>query len=170
MSTFMSPVKTSQNTLDTGELLKAADKAALDFCVFKHNADSPMPDASLARLFYKHIPNFVKMESEFSKGIKPSDDALMSAKSLSKSMENDMIAGREFSSWLSAHLSKTSADLFAEGGRNSLNPVFDKLAEIGGFERNDILSKEAKMPSVSDERRQQNLMLSQQAVKNMGIG
>jgi len=170
LKSMTSEKSSARDVLDVEAISKAADKAALDFCVFEHNANSPMSDASLARLFYRHIPNFAKMESEFSEGNKPPQEGVDSANSLATFIEHDMVIGREYSTWLAPHLSKESADLFAEGGRNSLNPVFDKLAEIGGYERSDVLVKEAENDSISDERRRKLQMASQMAAKNMGIG
>ena len=132
-----------------------ARKVALHFCVFERDVNSPMTDASLARLFYKHIPSAVEMDrsgSEASSG---------EARALARSIEQDMVVGRDYDQWLAGynHLPEGTRKIFAKGAGNALNPVLDRLADIGGYQRSDILVREAAMQQdgamVKSEKTQQ---------------
>ena len=60
-----------------------------------------------------------------------------------------MVVGREYDRWLAGynHLPEGTRELFAKGKGNALNPVLDRLADIGGYERSDILVREASLES-----------------------
>ena len=99
-----------------------ARKVALHFCVFERDMNSPMTDASLARLFYKHIPSAVEMDrsgSEASSG---------EARALARAIEQDMVVGRDYDQWLAGynHLPEGTRQIFAKGAGNALNPVLDR--------------------------------------------
>ena len=116
-----------------------AYNAALHFCVMPRDVNSPMTDASLAKLFYQHIPKAVEMD-------KNPPSRILEARSLAKNIERDMVVGREYDTWLAAfnHLKPETRAIFARGAENALNPVLDRLADIGGYERDDVLMREAR--------------------------
>jgi len=129
-------------TLDDGWNDRAR-KVALHFCVFEKDVNSPDSHASLARLFYRHIPSAVEMDRS------GSEDSPGKARLLARCIEQDMVVGREYDRWLAGynHLPEGTRELFAKGKGNALNPVLDRLADIGGYERSDILVREASLES-----------------------
>ena len=133
-----------------------AKQVALHFCVFERDMNSPMTDASLARLFYRHIPAAVEMDSGGKE--ETAGDALM----LARSIEKDMAVGRDYDQWLAGynHLPEGAREIFAKGKENALNPIMDRLADIGGYERSDLLAREARMQEsglmVKSEKTQQS--------------
>ena len=144
-----------------------ARQVALHFCVFERDVNSPMTDASLARLFYRHIPAAVEMDSS-GREADPGD-----ARLLSKAIERDMVVGRDYDQWLAGynHLPEGTREIFAKGKDNALNPVLDRLADIGGFERSDVLTREASMQQsgliVKSEKTQQSRLA---AMHSLGMG
>ena len=141
-----------------------ARQVALHFCVFERDVNSPMTDASLARLFYKHIPAAVEMDRS------GSEDSPGEARALARSIEKDMVVGRDYDQWLAGynHLPEGTRELFAKGKGNALNPVLDRLAEVGGYERSDILVREASLERgglmVKSEKTQQSRLAAMHAL------
>lgn len=117
-----------------------AYKASLHFCVFKRDVHSPMTDASLARLFFQHIPEALELDRL------GQESSPCQARFLARRIEQDMVVGRDYDQWLSGynHLKPETRDLFAHGKQNSFNVMLDRLADIGGYEREDILIREAE--------------------------
>lgn len=143
-----------------------ARQIALSFCVFERDVNSPMTDASLARLFYKHIPAAVEMDS------KGKQSSPKEAATLARSIEQDMAVGRDYDEWLGGynHLPKGAREMFAKGKDNSLNPILDRLAQIGGYERSDILTREAKMQKSGDLfKRDKSRDVNLAAMQAMGL-
>jgi len=158
--------RVSGPVLDEG-LVEGARKMALHFCVFERDVDSPMTDASLARLFYRHIPAAVEMDRS-GKEKEPGD-----ARLLAKSLERDMAVGRDYDQWLAGydHLPEGTRQTFAKGRDNSLNPVLDRLAAIGGYERNDILTKESAMQQQGSMVRSEKTRRAHlDAMNSLGMG
>lgn len=116
-----------------------AYQASLHFCVFERDVNSPDTSASLARLFFRHIPKAVELD-ETGKQREPGQAAV-----LSKAIERDLMVGRDYDQWLAGfnHLKDDTRSLFAKGSQNAMNPILDRLADIGGFTRDDILTQEA---------------------------
>ena len=157
----------------SNKLLSDAKKASLEFCVFPHNANSPMSDASLARLFYRHIPeyaNMVELNKAGDQSKTKSPENAESARLLSLAVTNDIVASRVYSNWLAPHLSDESKALFAQGSKNSLNPALDRLAEIGGFKRDDVLTREKAAESVPEDKKRLHQQAMALANKNLGFG
>ncbi len=143
--------------------------AAIDFCVFPHNVDSPMTDSSLARLFYQHLPEFGKLENGQAEYY--GENGLQkNAAALAKSIERDMVEGRSYADWLNAKLSPESKAMFAQGKDNSLNPMLDKLAKIGGYERNDIIAQETAAQQQPEPATKQRDTIRQAAFHALGLG
>tara|TARA_B100000929_G_scaffold86897_2_gene67950 strand:- start:5628 stop:6140 length:513 start_codon:yes stop_codon:yes gene_type:complete len=129
-----------------GDWKDRAYQASLHFCVLERDVNSPMTDASLAKLFFRHIPKAVEMDTS-GKEAQPGE-----AQRLAKEMERDMVVGRDYDEWLAGydHLKPETRAIFAKGSQNSLNPVLDRLAEVGGYQRSDILTREAAAEKVSN--------------------
>lgn len=148
-------------------------RASLHFCVFKKDVHSPMSDASLARLFFVHIPDAVRIDETGEQA------ASSEARFLSRRIEQDMVVGRDYDRWLAGynHINPETRAMFARGKENSLNRVLDRLAEIGGFEREDILIREKNedLKALSEKRvvsladRQKNSSDRAAAMKSLGM-
>lgn len=132
-----------------------------------------MSDAALARLFFVHIPDAVRIDQT-------GEQATSSeARFLSRRIEQDMVVGRDYDRWLAGynHINPETRAIFARGKENSLNRVLDRLAEIGGFEREDILIREKNedMKALTEQRvvsladRQKNSSDRAAAMKSLGM-
>lgn len=145
-----------------------ARQASYHFCVLEKDVNSPMTDASLARIFFRHVPMAVEMDAAGAEGSK--GDARM----LSRALEQDLVVGRDFDSWLAGfnHLPSGTREMFAVGSANSLNPIFDRLADIGGYQRSDVLVKEMQSERgrvVSIESRMRHASERAAAMRALGM-
>ena len=153
MSLIKNDQSTSSSQLDMrGQILAdRAENMAIALCVFPHNADGFAEDAHLARLLFRSLPAVAALD-----GGTPSDRARpwegWTPKELASVISDDMEKSRPIVGWLAPHLSQEIRDIFAKGKDSSLNPVFDRLAELGGHERTDLLAREAA--GIADEGRE----------------
>lgn len=131
-------------------LADRAEEMAVALCVFPHNADGFAEDAHLARLFFRSLPAVAALDGGTPSGrARPWQD--WTPKELASAISDDMEKSRPIVGWLAPHLSQDLRAVFAKGKESSLNPVFDRLAEIGGHTRNDLLAREAA--GIADEGR-----------------
>lgn len=121
-------------------------KASLEFCVFPHNCSSPLDDSSIARIYYRHIPEFDNIiEKNLGAKSLTNDDIKenkLRANKLAYFISEDIEKARTLAQWLGPHLSPETRAMYDKGSKNSFNKMFDILSNIGEFKRNDILVKE----------------------------
>lgn len=141
------------NELEYGtaqELLEGARTARLEFCVWRHNSDSPGEDAAAARMLWRHIPEIAMrmgVPIRQDEGHDTSGVVVLSNEALLNLTARDMERTRDIASWLGTHLSPAVAGMFAEGSKNTLNPVLDAFAKESGFERTDLIALEVAGPN-----------------------
>ena len=150
-----------------------AYQASLHFCILERDVNSPMSDASLARLFFRHIPEALELDRI------GEESSACQARFLSRRIEQDMVVGRDYDQWLAGynHLKPETREMFARGKANSLNPILDRLADIGGFEREDILVREAREDArkivkehvISEEQRKRLNLEKVSAMRSFGM-
>lgn len=154
------------NTMSGQSLADFSEKTALTLCVFPHNARQPGADSSLARMFFEHLPTVASFD-----GATVSNRATIlswSARDMSRSLSQDIEAGRDIIGWLSPHLPANITEMFDKGAKSSLNPIFDRLAKEGGFQRDDILVREAQSQETTEKSKRQALFAS--ASQFLGLG
>ena len=137
------------------KLADLSEKTALTLCVFPHNARQPGIESSLARMFFEQLPTVAAMD-----GGEASSRATIvnwSPQDLSRAISHDIEQGREIVDWLAPHLPKHIVTMFDKGAQSSLNPIFDRLAKEGGFERDDVLVREARLQENTERSKRQSV-------------
>lgn len=149
-------------------LADLSEKTAITLCVFPQNARQPGVDSSLARMFFEQLPTVAAMD-----GAQVSDRATVlpwDARDMSRALSHDIEQGREIIDWLAPHLPKHIVTMFDKGSGSTLNPVFEKLAREGGFERDDVLSREAVLQKSENIEKNKRQSLFAQASQFLGLG
>lgn len=150
-------------------LADRAESMALALCVFPHNAKGFGEDAHLARLLFKSLPAVAALDGGIPSGRASAWEG-WSPSELAAVISDDMEKSRPIVGWLAPHLSQELRDVFSKGKDSSLNPVFDRLAELGGYERKDILAREAA--GISDDnaaQKTERLNRNNQIASLMGL-
>jgi hypothetical protein len=140
---------------DAQALYEGARDARINLCVFEGNANIPGEVSSLARMLWFHIPELAKrsgVQIDESReghpaGVFSPDNKLVEV------IARDMDGGRDMVSWLGAVATPQTKAMFAPGGGNAMDAVLDRFAKDRGFERDDLLAREAAAARGSDSGR-----------------
>lgn len=136
------------------ELLEAARVARVQMCVFRHDAQSPGETASLSRMLWYSIPEFVKrtgvalnQDEGYPPNISSTDEAIVNR------MTIDMQGARSVAEWLGPLvMSEQSKSLFSKGKDNSMFDLIEEFAAKRGFVRTDALAIEANSSYANNAR------------------
>lgn len=129
---------------DAQSMLDEIRETRINMNVFSQNTNIPGEMSSLARAFYKHIPELAKRmgsDIEAREGHPP--QVVASDKGLVDMIARDLKDGRDMANWLSATTTGQSKAFFAQGRDNAIDGLLQRFSEERGFQRTDSLAVEA---------------------------
>jgi hypothetical protein len=129
---------------DANAMLDAARKARSEMVIFHHDSQVPGEVSSLARLFWRHIPEMAKRagaqiedKEGHPEGISSSDQSLI------KMVSADMVHGRGVVEWLARVTSDQTKAMFKKGADNAMEGFIQEFAKARGIVREDALAMES---------------------------